>query len=317
MRIAILGATSHIAGDLVLSYARSGEDDELHLYARRPEAVSGWLAAAGLARRYPVSDFASFPAGRHDVVVNFVAVGDPARAAALGTEYFDVTLRYDQLALDYLRANPACRYLFLSSGAAYGGRFDEPARRGSQAVVPLNGLSPQEWPGAAKLHAECRHRSLADRPIIDIRVFNYFSRTQDLSSRFLLSDILRSIRDGFVLQTAPEYIVRDFLHPADFHNLVRSLLSAAPANDAVDCYSRAPIDKPQLLSEMARRFGLRYEIVERPVAVDATGFKAHYYSLNHRAADFGYVPTRTSLEGILEETGALMSERGRRSGTPA
>ena len=317
MRIAILGATSQIARDLVLSYVRGANPPALHLFARRPQAVSAWLEACGCARSFPVSDYASFGGADYDAIINFVGVGDPARAAAMGAGIFDATLQFDELALACLRRLPGCRYLFLSSGAAYGGSFDEPARRASNAIVSVNDLPPQDWYGAAKLSAECRHRSLPANPIIDIRVFNYFSRTQDLSARFLLTDIMRSIRDGTVLQTSPDYIVRDFLHPADFHNLVGSLLSSPPANAAVDCYTRAPIGKPELLAEMARRFGLRYEIVERPVAVDATGFKAHYYSLNHRAADFGYVPTRTSLEGIVEETGALMSELGRRSGTPA
>jgi nucleoside-diphosphate-sugar epimerase len=317
MRIAILGATSQIARDLVLSLAGDGRDDELALYARRPEAVSAWLAAAGYARRYRVADFAAFAAGRHDAVINFVAAGDPARAAATGAEYFDVTLRYDGMALDYVRANPACRYLFLSSGAAYGSRFDEPAGPDSVAAIPVNGLAPQDWIGIAKLHAECRHRSLRDSAIVDIRVFSYFSRTQDLSWRFLLADIMRAIRDGSVLETTPDYVVRDVLHPADFHDLVRALLDSPPANTAVDCYTRAPVDKPRLLSEMALRFGLRHETVARPVTVNATGVKPHYYSLNRRAAAFGYAPSRTSLEGIVEEATALLGERGGRRGETA
>lgn len=219
----------------------------------------------------------------------------------------DITLQYDQLALDYLRGHPACRYLFLSSGAAYGSTFDEPIGRTSKAVITLNDLPSQEWYGVAKVHAECRHRSLSDMAIIDIRVFNYFSRTQDLSARFLLTDIVRNIRDGTILQTTPDYIVRDFLHPADFCNLIHSLLSSPPANAAVDCYTRAPIDKPGLLTEMQRQLGLRYEVSQAPIAVNATGTKPYYYSLNKRAADFGYVPTRTSIQGILEEARAILS----------
>lgn len=42
---------------------------------------------------------------------------------------FDVTLRFDEMVLNYLKNHPACRYLFLSSGAAYGSGFNEPANR--------------------------------------------------------------------------------------------------------------------------------------------------------------------------------------------
>ena len=100
-----------------------------------------------------------------------------------------------------MQVHPACRYLFLSSGAAYGSSFNEPANMEiRQPVVAINDLSPHEWYGVAKLHAECRHRSHPELPIIDIRVFNYFSRTQDISARFLITDILRAIRDKTVLE---------------------------------------------------------------------------------------------------------------------
>jgi nucleoside-diphosphate-sugar epimerase len=306
MRIAILGATGQIARDLIFSVARSEPKEKLHLFARRPEAVSAWLDTVGHAKRFPVADFSDFGSGDYDAIINFVGVGNPAQAAAMGATIFDITLQYDQLALDYLRGHPACRYLFLSSGAAYGSTFDEPADENTKAVVAINHLQPQDWYGVAKLHAECRHRSHPESAIIDIRVFNYFSRTQDISARFLITDILRAIRDGTVLIASPGNILRDFLHPMDFHNLVRALLSSPAANTAVDCYSRAPIDKYTLLSVMQSRFGLRYEIVETSVTVNATGAKPCYYSRNTRAADFGYQPTLTSLEGVLREAEGIL-----------
>jgi nucleoside-diphosphate-sugar epimerase len=206
------------------------------------------------------------------------------------------------MVLNYLRDHPVCRYLFLSSGAAYGSDFLKPVSRDTRAVVTINDLQPQEWYGVAKLHAECRHRAHPELSIIDIRVFNYFSRTQDINARFLVTDMLRAIRDKTVLKTSPDYIVRDFLHPSDFYSLVSALLSASTANAVVDCYSRAPIDKPGLLTAMQENFGLRYEIVEANAGINATGGKPHYYSLCRRAADFGYQPGLSSLEGILLET---------------
>jgi hypothetical protein len=43
--------------------------------------------------------------------------------------------------------------------------------------------------------------------------------------------------------------------------------------------------------------------------VNATGNKAHYYSLNTRAADFGYQPELTSLEGVLQESAMILGAR--------
>lgn len=307
MRIAILGATSQIARDLIVSFA-AAEDKHLHLFARRPDDVTKWLTCVGLSGRYPADDFSGFANHEFDAVINFVGVGNPAQAVVMGNSIFEITLRFDEMVLDYLRTHPACRYLFLSSGAAYGSSFNEPASQDTPAIVAINDLAPREWYGVAKLHAECRHRAHPELSIIDIRVFNYFSRTQDISARFLITDILRAIRNKTVLETSPDYIVRDFLHPEDFYSLVRALLFSPAANAAVDCYSRSPINKFTLLSEMQSRFGLQYAIMGASAAINATGTKPNYYSLNTRAADFGYQPTLTSLDGVLRETKAILCQ---------
>ena len=306
MRIAILGATSQIAKDLVLSFSAQS-NHELVLYARRPVVVKQWLASVCLVGRYAVADFTAFSADEHvDALLNFVGVGNPAQAAAMGASIFDVTLKYDEMALDYVRQHPQCRYIFLSSGAAYGSSFDEPVDANTKAVIAINNLQPQDWYAVAKLYAECRHRSLPHLAIFDIRVFNYFSRTLDISARFLITDILRAIRDKVVLKTSPDYIVRDFVTPSDFYKLVISLLAAPATNAAIDCYTLAPIDKRTLLAAMQDKFGLQYEITAANASVNATGCKPHYYSLNKRAADFGYEPALTSMEGILLEMAAML-----------
>ena len=307
MRIAILGATSQIAKDLVLSFCRQSRH-QLVLFARRPEVVEQWVSRMGLSEPLEIADFEAFGSSQHfDAILNFVGVGDPAQAAAMGASIFDVTLKYDELALNYIKVHPECRYVFLSSGAAYGSSFDAPVDKTTPASVAINNLQPQDWYAVAKLHAECRHRSLAQFPIVDVRVFNYFSSTQDISARFFITDLLRAIRDKSVFKTSSDYIVRDFLHPADFYRMISALLDAAPANAAVDCYTLAPIDKPTLLKCMEDEFGLIVETVDSSVGVNATGRKPHYYSLNTRAADFGYAPSLTSLEGVLRETRLLVS----------
>lgn len=298
MKIAILGATSQIAKDLIVSFSATA-DKHLHLFARRPDEVTKWLAFVNLSGRYPVDDFSEFSKHEFDAVINFVGVGNPAQALAMGNAIYEITLRFDEMVLDYLQSRSNCRYLFLSSGAAYGSSFNEPADRNTPAIVSINNLASHEWYGVAKLHAECRHRSYSEFAIIDIRVFNYFSHTQDISARFLISDILRAVRDNTVLMTSPDFIVRDYLHSSDFYKLVNALLSTPATNAAIDCYSRAPVNKLDLLIAMKEKFGLKFEVTEASISVNATGGKPHYYSLNKRAAEFGYQPGLTSLEGIL------------------
>jgi nucleoside-diphosphate-sugar epimerase len=308
MRLAILGATSQIAKDLVRSFAAQS-NHELVLFARRPEVVTHWLTSVDLPEHYPVHDFKAFNTEDHfDAILNFVGVGNPAQAVAMGAAIFDVTLQYDELALSYVRLHPACRYIFLSSGAAYGSSFDAPVYASSKAVTPINNLGPKDWYAVAKLHAECRHRSLMYLPIVDIRVFNYFSHTQDISAQFLITNIARAIYGNTVLRTSPEYIVRDFLHPTDFYQLVSRILGTPHTNEVVDCFSNAPIDKPSLLHAMQEHFGLKFTVEKLNGDINATGVKPHYYSLNRRAANFGYSPIYTSKDGIIKEM-ILLQER--------
>jgi nucleoside-diphosphate-sugar epimerase len=302
MRIAILGATSQIARDLVESFA-AHNTHTLVLYARRPQAVYEWLARVNLSERYPVHGYDAFGTHEHlDAIINFVGVGNPTQAAAMGASIFDVTLKYDDLALDYVRQHPTCRYIFLSSGAAYGASFDTPVDANTHATVPINKLQPQDWYGVAKLHAECRHRALEALPIVDIRVFNYFSHTQDMNARFLITDILRAVRDKSVLKTSADFIVRDFIHPSDFCSLVNAILAAPATNAVVDAYSKAPIDKRTLLANMKLKFGLQYEIVQINFdKVNATGIKDFYFSKNFLANTFAFIPKLSSDDGLTLE----------------
>jgi len=286
MRIAILGATSQIAKDLIVSFSKT-QEIHLHLFSRRPDEVMKWVADEVLSGRYLSDDYSAFVDQDFDAVINFVGVGNPAQAVEMGNAIFDITNRFDEMVLEYLRTHPVCKYLFLSSGAVYGSVFKEPAKQDTPAIIAINDLAPHEWYGAAKLHAECRHRAHPGLHIIDIRVFNYFSRTQDISARFLIADILRAIRDKTQLMTSSDHIVRDYLSPSDFYMMIHSLLFVPATNVAVDCYSRAPISKADLLTAMKQEFGLRYVIVDTAQGINATGTKINYFSQNRRAEKFG------------------------------
>jgi nucleoside-diphosphate-sugar epimerase len=301
MRIAILGATSQIAKDLVVSFAAQ-TGHELVLFARRPEIARLWLSSVGLKNRYNVSKFEAFSDDKHfDAILNLVGVGNPVQALAAGSSIFETTLKYDEMVLKYQISHPACRYVFFSSGAVYGSKFDHPVDVSTTAAIPINNLLPQDWYAVSKLHAESRHRALADLPIVDVRVFNYVSWTQDISTRFFITDLFRSIKKGEVLCVSKENIVRDYIGPDDLFKLISLIISSSATNDVVDCYTLAPVDKLTMLTNMSEKFGLIYNINESPTPVNATGLKLNYFSKNYRAALFGYVPSKNSLETVCEQ----------------
>jgi nucleoside-diphosphate-sugar epimerase len=301
--IAVLGATSEIAQDFIRAHH---EKDQLTLFSRRPEYQAKWLEQQYLPS-FACKPYDAFPPSEFEVIINFVGSGDPARTASLGGDIFEITQRFDSLALSYLKTHRKCRYIFLSSGGAYGSRFLQPASDVTCASFQINALSANEYYGIAKLHAEARHRAMADHAIIDIRVFAYFGRRSDIAKRFLIADILRAIRAGNELETNRISVLRDYIVPQDFHALVRAVLGSHERNAAVDAYSRAPVEKFELLEAMRDTFGLRYRLVDNPDIVIATGTKPNYYSTNRMAAEFGYEPSLTSLEGILQESRNLLS----------
>ena len=306
MRTAILGATSQIAGDLIELMSSDG-GFELYLYARKPNTVVEKLAGKSRVNIKHIGDYTSFNLNlEFDLLINFVGIGNPAILSKMGSDIFDITWKFDQLALDYIRTHTDCRYIFLSSGSVYGSNFKRPVTKETQANIPINNLKHQDWYGIAKLHAESRHRSYKNFSIIDFRIFNYFSASQDIYSRFLISDMIRSIHNRTTFKTTPENIFRDYLHPSDLFNLLLSVLNSPPKNDAIDCYSLAPVDKITLLAIMQDQFGLNFEFSHEASVVHSTGTKSHYYSLNNKAAKFGYFPKLSSLDGVVRETEILL-----------
>jgi nucleoside-diphosphate-sugar epimerase len=307
MKIAIMGANSHLASDLVLSFSQDGQH-HLHLFGRRPECLNQWLKDVKLVGRHTFTDYGQFNKQSFDAILNFVGVGDPGQVFTMGAAIYDITLKYDELALSYIKQHPECRYVFMSSGAVYGGSFEAPAAADTLSKFPINQLQPSDWYGAAKLHAECRHRSLTQLGIVDLRVFNYFSCTQDLGAKFFISELLNSVQQNQLFLTASSNMVRDFIGPKDFHQLVTKILIGEIANRSLDCYSAAPVDKVTLLERMEQKYALQWQYSDSPVGENATGFKRNYYSVNHAAAEFNYYPELHSLDNIEVEFARLYED---------
>jgi len=305
MKIAILGATSQIAQDLILSFSKNQHYD-FSLFGRNVVVLEKWISSENLSERYQIQEYSEF--GNHqkyDVIINFVGIGDPTKAQKMGSDIFKVTEQYDDMALEYLKQHRKTKYIFLSSGAVYGGDYKDPVKKDTLATININNLATTDWYAIAKLYAEARHRSLPDLSIVDIRVFNYFSHTQNINARFLITDIVRALKNGEVFKTSPDNVIRDFITPPDFYNLIQAIIDYKPLNTALDCYTKSPVEKFNLLSEIESKFGLNYEVDENLNVVNATGAKFNYYSENKIAKDIGYNPGSTSLESIIREINFL------------
>jgi len=305
MRIAILGATSQIAQDLLLSFSRH-KSYEFSLYGLNVELLEEWINIVNLDKKYQIQEYSNFNNNqKYDLIINFVGIGDPAKVQEMGNNIFKITEQYDEMVLEYLKCNKETKYIFLSSGAVYGGDYEKPVNENTVAMIDINNLGPTNWYTIAKLYAEAKHRSLSDLPIVDVRVFNYFSHTQDMSASFLITDIIHAIKNKEVFKTSSENIARDFITPPDFYNLIRTIIDFKPINIALDCYTKSPVLKFDLLSEFGSKFGLKYEVDKDIDIVNATGAKLNYYSTNKIAKNMGYTPTNTSIDGVIQEIVSL------------
>jgi nucleoside-diphosphate-sugar epimerase len=194
----------------------------------------------------------------------------------------------------------------LSSGAVYGGNYQEPVNENTVAMIDINNLDTTDWYAIAKLYAEAKHRSLSDLSIVDVRVFNYFSHTQNMDARFLITDIVRAIKNKEVLCTGSDDIVRDFITPPDFYNLIQAIINFKSINIALDCYTKYPISKFELLSKLKDKFGLYYKISKRVEIIDAAKTKINYFSTNKLAKSMGYIPSKTSIDGLINEINLIV-----------
>ena len=307
MKIAILGASSQIAKDLIFSM-RDRVDYELILYGRCMASIASWLTSVDLNDRHLVCGYEDYGVHPHDVVMNFIGVGDPARAEKMGEEIFDITYKFDRLVLDDLKKNPNRKYLFLSSGSVYGSDFNNPVNSFSKACVNINSFTPQAYYPLAKLYAECRHRALQQYNIVDLRIFNYFSSSVELSSKFFLTDVVNAVISKIELTTINQNIFRDYLTPQDFVQIIDCVIKHPPMNLSIDCYSRKSVSKFEILDMFCEKFNLKYKFLDVYQSINATGHKKYYYSDCRLARDFGYNPKYSSLEGLEIEAAKIFAK---------
>ena len=290
-----MGATSAIAKDLILSFS---DEHKLELYSRRISDVTTWMLENNL-HNFTSQSYTEFKYTRDlDVIINFVGAGSPEKVIKLGEQIFEITEHYDRMALDYIDKHHECKYIFISSGAVFGDNFGTPADIDKQSSFPLNDLQPKHYYGYAKAMAEVRHR-ITNRNIFDLRLFNYFSPMVNINYRFMITDMIRSIKDKSVYKVDRTPIVRDYVGPLDFYQMINVMLTKDKMNTAIDIYSRQPISKDSLLTAMAQRYKLEYETTGVPVGLPATGVKEKYYTVNTAAYAIGYRPTLSSLENIF------------------
>ena len=304
-KIAIIGATSHIAKGLIYNFCNRGEY-ELFLFARSLDRLKNFLNNIGCNRIYSIKPFSEFNNNKYDVVINCVGIGDTAKQKDEISSIFGLTEAFDSLILDYLKAHPKAFYINFSSGAVYGTDFSASVDELTFSKWDINHITQDDYYGVAKLNAEVKHRSFANLNIVDLRVFGYFSRFIEFEAKFLMSEVISCVKNKKEFVTGPTNIVRDYVHPQDLVSLIERCIDIRHLNNAYDVYSLKPITKFEILNYFSIRYGLKYVIEGGHASLTATGNKENYYSNNKRAQAIGYSPQFTSLDSIIQESMAIL-----------
>ncbi|OWA36239.1 hypothetical protein B9G55_10355 [Saccharibacillus sp. O16] len=306
-RIAILGATGHIAKNVMLGLSVQ-TSFVIYAFSQSVQRLSAELERLHLTGQIQANDYSEFPSLKFDVVINCTGIGNPKTLASDASLVFRVTETFDALVLDYLDKHPNVLYINCSSGAVYGNRFDKPAGADHRLSLDINGVNTSDYYGIAKLNAEAKHRSLSHLSIIDLRIFGFFSAWIDPDSSFLLMDLVNAARNNTPFLTTSENMYRDYVHPEDLTALILLCIYAEPQNRAFDVYSKQPISKNEILDFFVKTYGVRIQFKETsPSSVSVTGLKPYYYSLDRSASErLAYNPEFSSLQSISQTCNLLI-----------
>lgn len=307
--VAILGANSHIARSLIRRFL-SHPHRPLFLFTRNPEKAHAFLSSLDKDPHHKLNvedGYESFAKHDYSLILNCVGVARKRPPSAPLYDYFALTEQYDNLILSYLQDGRShALYVSFSSGAVYGPGFAEPAEESTCYPVQVNHISPQEYYGIARLHAEAKHRALPDLRIIDLRLFSYFSRDIDLTQGYFITELIQSLQEGSPFATGRSEFTRDYLHPDDLFDLINLCQREEQINCAMDACSAQPTRKSDILEYFQDTYGLQYTWSEEETASGPTGNRLHYYSNWRGGEGLSWEPAHASIDTLAAESKALL-----------
>jgi len=309
-KIAILGATGHVGQSIAAEFAKS-YDHELVLLARNFEAAEKVADAISPSASVTVLPIGKFESSNYDVVVNAIGAGDSGRISSMGAKLMLSTEEWDNRIIAYLTNSPDTLYVCFSSGTAFGLARDEPVTIDTLASFPINQLSADHCYAVAKLNSETKHRTAIGLNIVDLRLFGFASRFADSTSGFFLSQVMAALKNDTILPTLGTNMVRDYVTPPDVCQLIEKCRLGRPVNRALDVYTKSPVSKFELLQQLTEAYGLKWQEQNDLSITRGSVEKNSYFSNDWSAAEFGYVPKFSALDGVVNEIGHYLEFIGK------
>lgn len=303
-KIAIFGSTGHIGKNLISFFANDCNYD-LILFSRnskKNKMLDNLFPESSLV----IEEYDKFESGEYDIIINCVGITNPVDMTKYYFKILKVSEFYDNKIINFLKKSPSSLYINMSSGVVYDTKFDSPVDDITSTILDINHHDSVQYYALSKINSETKHRSYSELNIIDLRIFNFFSRYVELNSGFFITELINAIRNNVKFITNDTDFVRDYINPYDFFSLIKNCMQTNNINDTFDVYSKEPISKSRILEVMSNRFNLEVEIIDKDTFSSPTGFKKNYYSTSRKAAKISYEPKYSSLETILSEAEVLL-----------
>jgi nucleoside-diphosphate-sugar epimerase len=299
--IGIFGSTGHISQNLI-SYFYKNNYGKLILFSRNKSKLKN------IFKKYDKNNFiyetySNFPKYTFDVIINCIGEANPA--SNYSAKYFDDVNYYDDKIIYYIQKYPKTLYLNFSSGIVYGKDFTNPVTDKRNTLLDLDEFHSDDFYAFSKIYSELKHRTYPDLNIIDLRIFSFFSRHIDLKYKFLITELINSIKNNTIFYTDDNDIVRDYIHPFDLYSIVTNCIDKKDSNVAIDVKSKKPISKFQLLDYLKKQYNLKFEIKNKNFL--STELKTNYFSKSkklHKLLNF--TPKFSSLDSFKDELDFLL-----------
>ena len=297
-KVGILGGTGHIGKNLIYYFSKNNKY-ELNLFSRD---VTSTKNITNEFKNINVDNYDKLNSYELDTVINCVGISNPTKILDDKIDFKKITDKYDEQVLLYLKKFSDSLYINISSGAVYGENFTNNVNEKS-TITTMQEINPY---AESKISIEKKHRKLSDNNIIDLRVFNFFSRYINLNTNFLLCQLVNAIKNKTIFITDSNDITRDFIHPSDFFNLIEKCIKKNTINDVFDVYSKKPISKFEIIDLFEKKYDLGFKITNNIIEISPTGVKQNYFSSSQKAGKIGYEPEFTSFETIQDEIKFLL-----------
>ena len=297
-KVGILGGTGHIGKNLIYYFSKNNKY-ELNLFSRD---VTSTKNITNEFKNINVDNYDKLNSYELDTVINCVGISNPTKILDDKIDFKKITDKYDEQVLLYLKKFSDSLYINISSGAVYGENFTNNVNEKS-TITTIQEINPY---AESKISIEKKHRKLSDNNIIDLRVFNFFSRYINLNTSFLLCQLVNAIKNKTIFITDSNDITRDFIHPSDLFNLIEKCIKKNTINDVFDVYSKKPISKFEIIDLFEKKYDLGFKITNNIIEISPTGVKQNYFSSSQKAGKIGYEPEFTSFETIQDEIKFLL-----------